>query len=58
MAREHQQASCDQVLASAGLVGKPPTPDSARAFDADIVAALCHLTEMIDQKVAVRAVWR
>jgi hypothetical protein len=49
MAGEHQQARGDEFLASPGGTGEPGARDGSGALGADVVAALGHLAEVIDQ---------
>jgi hypothetical protein len=44
-------AGHDQVFASPGGVGEPPTRDDSGALGADVVASLRHLAEMINQRL-------
>jgi hypothetical protein len=48
MTGEHQQPRRDELLASPGRAREPGTGDSSGALYANIVAALRHLTEMIN----------
>jgi hypothetical protein len=47
---EHQQACCYEVFASPCGAGEPATGDHSGAFGADVVAALRHPAEVIDQR--------
>ena len=49
MTCEHQQSRCDEFLASLTDTGEPSTGDDSGALDANIVAALSHLAEVINQ---------
>jgi hypothetical protein len=49
MAGEQPQSGRDEFLSSADGVGESPTGDCSGALDADVVAALRHLAEMINQ---------
>jgi hypothetical protein len=48
MPGEHQQAHCDEFLASSCGIGEPATGDDTGTFCSDVVAALSHLAEMIN----------
>jgi hypothetical protein len=48
---QHQQSGRDEVFASPGATREPTTGKDAGAFDADVVAALSHLTQVIDQRL-------
>jgi hypothetical protein len=45
---EQQEARGDEVLASPCGIGEPATGDDSGALDADVVAALSHVAEMIN----------
>jgi hypothetical protein len=51
---EHQQARGDEFLTSAGRIGEPGPSDHAGAFGADVITALRHLAEMINQRLQFR----
>jgi hypothetical protein len=48
MSGQHQQAGSDEFFASLFVASKPGTREPAGALDADIVAALCYLAEVIN----------
>jgi hypothetical protein len=48
MPGKHQQTGRDEVLTSPHRAREPGTGDHSGALDADIVAALRHLAEMIN----------
>jgi hypothetical protein len=48
---EHQQAGCYQFLTSPRGAREPGTGDGSGAFSADVVAALRHLGEVVDQRL-------
>jgi hypothetical protein len=49
MAREQEQAGRYQVLASPPAASEPAAGHPAGALDANVVSALSHLAEVIDQ---------
>jgi len=51
MSGEHQQPGRDQVLTPSSGIGEPPAGYDPGAFDADVIAALCHLAEVINQQL-------
>ena len=51
---QHQQARGDEFLTSAGRIGEPGPSDHAGAFGADVITALRHLAEMINQRLQFR----
>jgi hypothetical protein len=48
MPGQHQQAGGDEFLTPSSGLGEPPTGYGPGTLHADIVAALRHLTEMIN----------
>jgi hypothetical protein len=46
-----KKARGDEFFASPGGTGEPATGDDPGALDANIVAALCHLAEVINQRL-------
>jgi len=50
MTGEHQKARCYKFFAAPGRAGEPGARDGSGALGPDVVAALSHLTEMIDQR--------
>jgi hypothetical protein len=46
---QHQQTRRYQILTSPGGAREPGTGDGSGAFDADVVAAMRYLAEMINQ---------
>jgi hypothetical protein len=48
---QHQQSRSDEVFASPCAAREPTTGKDASAFDADVVAALSNLTQVIDQRL-------
>jgi hypothetical protein len=48
---QHQQPCCDEFLTSPGDTGEPATGDDPNAFCAEVVAALGHLGEVINQRL-------
>jgi hypothetical protein len=55
---EHQQARGDEVFASQCGIGEPAIGNDSGALGADIVAALRHVAEMINQRLQFGPVWR
>ena len=51
---EHQQPGHYQILTSPGAASEPATGDDPSALRADVVAALRHLTEMINYGLELR----
>lgn len=51
---QHQQARRDEFLASLFYGGKPATGDDPGALNADVIAALRHLADVIDQWLEFR----
>jgi hypothetical protein len=50
MTGQHQQPGSDQVLTPLPDAGEPATGDHTSTFGADVVAALCNSSKMIDQR--------
>jgi hypothetical protein len=48
---QHHQSGGDDVLASPATSGEPGTGDHAGDLDAEVITALRHLTEMINQRL-------
>jgi hypothetical protein len=48
---QHQQARCDEFLASPATSSEPATGNHAGAFGAEVAAALSYLAEMINQRL-------
>jgi hypothetical protein len=55
MPGEHKQPGRYEVFTSSGGAREPATGKDPGALDADIVASLSHLTEMINQRLQFRA---
>ena len=51
MAREQQQPCCDEFLTSPHAASEPRASDDSGAFGAEVIPALSHLAEMIDQRL-------
>ena len=51
IASEHEEPSGDQLLAPPDWGGEPGAGDGSGALGSDVVAALCHLAEVIDQRL-------
>jgi hypothetical protein len=48
---KHQQPGCHQLLTSPGRIGEPATGDHSCALDAEVITALRHLPQMINQRL-------
>jgi hypothetical protein len=53
-AGDHEQARGYEFLASPASTGEPATGDHSSALGADVVTALCHLAEVINQRLQFR----
>jgi hypothetical protein len=51
MAREQERPGRYQVLASSAGTGEPATSNHAGDLDAEVIAALHYLAEMINQRL-------